>query len=50
MILSQSRRGFKLLQQCKSIASETENKLIYAWADHCEKVRIRFSIVLRSDK
>ncbi|KAK0097186.1 hypothetical protein PV326_003000 [Microctonus aethiopoides] len=37
MIFGRSRSSLKLLACSKNIAKETGNKLIYAWADHCEK-------------
>lgn len=41
MIKSQKSNAIKILKKLQKVCKKMENKMIYAWALHCEKVSIK---------
>lgn len=39
MIKSRRNKAVKFLRRAKRSALKTENRMIYVWAEHCQKVR-----------
>jgi len=48
MIQSRKNAAIKMLEKTKKLSIKVDNRMIYAWANHCQQVRAIFFLLLHN--